>query len=890
MGSNLESSSTSEVSETPEIETDNTQSAETDATSEDFEDCSVNEVSDSDESEACTDTSEDDEDYSDCSAQMETQEEVPEIQENDEEDFSDCSVSEYTKNTTDADHIEEAHFDEEPSDEDEELTEEDETPLETKEVTEEDEVSPETERVTEEGETPSETKEATEEDKVSLESEELAAEDEVSSETDETIEEDEVPPETEEIADENEIPPETEEVAEEDEIPPEMEETASEDEVSPQNEEVPDENEVLPATDEAAEEEGSDQTSENLTEENAESTADETDNSAEDAGENKKEEKENLEEAEKTTDEIEAEQAEMATQQERLPLQERIDKAFENEEVSADEINKLKEEHATELEAKVEERDAIEAQLKSKFDDVLSKDKGSEEYKQALQEYNALQDQKVVLDEQVAEMEEQQSLLEEKANRTNKEQQPDTEPKSLFGWFGRKQPEATETPTATFGNYEVDNHGFVKGENHESYIKYWEGYSADRYKTEMFDQAREQTISPSLVEGIRVSDNDIENPDIFWSQHEPGGTVESFEKIAANIPEVRDRLTAGEPLSVLMEDPRLGRCASIYFHPDSMPEVIKCGDYYEFQSNGRHRILAARNMGYDIPVKVIGERTIEDSGAVDPSELKIIPIEQTAQSQQDVWDEDKWGPDPFKSKDSSSFNIADTKEKVSIVNSLEETKDFDSLSSYMETKYGIQLDHSIKQLEFTTVKNAISGLESVVKEYPDVGNLLKESITSNSGVMSCSGDTLSFNPAYFSDKYTLTKVCNEQSAKKYWVPNASPETIGVHEAAHGIEWALIQANPQYTNDNERVAAWNNCDEAKKIVCEACNNLRQTPFGQTKNAIDHIRSISGYAMKDRSETMAEAFADVAANGEKAQPLSKEITRLTKVYMNKYKGGK
>ncbi len=846
MGSNLESSSTSEVSETLKIETDNTQSAETDATSEDFEDCSVNETSDGDQAEACTDASEDDEDYSDCSAQMETQEEVPEIKENDEDDFSDCGVSENTENTTDVDHIEGDHFDE-----DEELSDEND------------------EGLTDEND------------------EDLSEEDEAPPKTEEATEEDEVPHETEEIADEAEIPPETEGVAEEDEIPPEMEKVDSEDEVPPEAKEATDENEVPSATDEAAEEEASDQTSENLYEEYAESTADETDNFEEDAEEDKREEKESLEEAAKTTDEIEAE---MATQQERLSLQERIDKAFENEEMSAGEINKLKEEHAAELEAKVAERDAIEAQRKSKFDEVLSKEKGSEEYKQALQEYNTLQDQKMVLDEQVAEMKNQQSLLDEKASTANKTQQSETEEKSLFGWFNRKQPDTTEMPAVHFGTYEVDSYGFIKGENYQSYIKDWEGYSADRYKTEMFDQAKEQMISPSLVEGIRISNNDIENPNIFWSQHESGGTVESFEKIATNIPAVRDRLAAGESLRDLMADPQLGCCASIYFHPDSMPEVIKCGDYYEFQSNGRHRILVARNMGYDIPVKVVGERTIEEAGVVEPNGLGTTPIEQTAQSQQDVWDEDKWGADPFKSKDSTSPNIADAREKVSIVKSLEETKDFDSLSSYMETKYGIQIDYSIKQLEFTTVKNAISGLESVVKEYPDVGDLLKKSITSNSGVMSCSGDTLSFNPAYFSDKYTLTKVCNEQSAKKYWVPNASPETIGVHEAAHGIEWALIQANPQYTNDNERVAAWNNCDEAKKIVCEACNNLRHTLFGQTKNAIDHIQSISGYAMKDRSETMAEAFADVAANGEKAQPLSKEITRLTKVYMNKYKGGK
>lgn len=373
MGSNLESSSTSEVSETPEIETDNTQSAETDVTSEDFEDCSVNETSDGDQAEACTDASEDDEDYSDCSAQMETQEEVPEIEENDEDDFSDCGVLENTENTTDVDHIEGDHFDEdeELSDEnDEDLSKEDEAPSKTEEV-------------------PPEIEEA--------------------------VEEDDMPSETGVVDDKNEILPETEEVAEEDEIPPEMERVDSEDQVSAEAKEATDENEVPSATDEVAEEETSDQTSENLSKEDAESTVDETDNFEEDAGEDKKEEKENLEELTKTTDGIETEQAEMATQQERLSLQERIDKAFEKEEVSADEINKLKEEHAAELEAKVAERDAIEAQRKSKFDEVLSKEKGSEEYKQALQEYNALQDQKMVLDEQVAEMGEQQEILEKKS-------------------------------------------------------------------------------------------------------------------------------------------------------------------------------------------------------------------------------------------------------------------------------------------------------------------------------------------------------------------------------------------------------------------------------------------------------------------------------------------
>lgn len=86
-----------------------------------------------------------------------------------------------------------------------------------------------------------------------------------------------------------------------------------------------------------------------------------------------------------------------------------------------------------------------------------------------------------------------------------------------------------------------------------------------------------------------------------------------------------------------------------------------------------------------------------------------------------------------------------------------------------------------------------------------------------------------------------------------------------------------------------MSAWNNCSEATNIVREACDNLKRTPYGAGKSSTELIRAISTYAMENDSETMAEAFADVYANGENAKPLSKEITRLTQSIMNKYKGG-
>lgn len=156
-------------------------------------------------------------------------------------------------------------------------------------------------------------------------------------------------------------------------------------------------------------------TSENLSDEEAEVIAEEKSDEIEDGIEEKKEEQESVEAIEETAEELESDQTEQNSEAASKSLQERIDGAFEKDDVSSSEINDLREENATELQAKIEEKAATEAELKSKFDEVLSKEKGSEEYKQSLREYNDLRDQKASLDEQIASMEKQQELLDKKS-------------------------------------------------------------------------------------------------------------------------------------------------------------------------------------------------------------------------------------------------------------------------------------------------------------------------------------------------------------------------------------------------------------------------------------------------------------------------------------------
>lgn len=162
-------------------------------------------------------------------------------------------------------------------------------------------------------------------------------------------------------------------------------------------------------------EEVSENTSENLSDDEVDTMVEEKSETIEETIEEKAEEQEAVDSVEETADELEDEKTEQLSEQSEQSLQERIDGAFEKEDVTASEINSLRDEHSAELQAKIEEKGTTEAELKAKFDEVLSKEKGTDEYRQSLQEYNALQDRKSELDEQIATMEKQQDLLDKKS-------------------------------------------------------------------------------------------------------------------------------------------------------------------------------------------------------------------------------------------------------------------------------------------------------------------------------------------------------------------------------------------------------------------------------------------------------------------------------------------
>lgn len=220
---------------------------------------------------------------------------------------------------------------------------------------------------------------------------------------------------------------------------------------------------------------------------------------------------------------------------------------------------------------------------------------------------------------------------------------------------------------------------------------------------------------------------------------------------------------------------------------------------------------------------------------------------------------------------------------------ISDVQDYSTLDKYLQSHYDISVDKSVHDLDFGTVKDALAGCESVFKRFKKLPEYIKTIQTKKGGIMSCGGETINFNPTYFADANKLAKTCEEQAAKKWWVKNSTIASIGAHECGHGVEWMMLQRNPDYEYDWQRIDAWNKCTEAKGVVSQACKNIKKTPYGKGKRNVDLIGSISRYANDNASEAMAEAFADVFCNGDNANPLSLEIMKLTEEKVKTYEGG-
>lgn len=221
---------------------------------------------------------------------------------------------------------------------------------------------------------------------------------------------------------------------------------------------------------------------------------------------------------------------------------------------------------------------------------------------------------------------------------------------------------------------------------------------------------------------------------------------------------------------------------------------------------------------------------------------------------------------------------------------VEQCENFDELEKYISEKYGIEIDTSVKKLNFNSVKTAFSGIETALTEIPELKSYIRSAKARPGDFMSCSyyGD-ISFDSVVYSDPKKLKKMFTANIEIGYWISGSSPASVGMHEASHLVERALIERSGKYGTNREKISAWSKCTEAKAIVSQACKNVKKTPFGKGKTKDQLLKTISGYAAEDSSEALADSFESVYIYGEKASPLAHEIKRLSLETLASYKKG-
>lgn len=219
-----------------------------------------------------------------------------------------------------------------------------------------------------------------------------------------------------------------------------------------------------------------------------------------------------------------------------------------------------------------------------------------------------------------------------------------------------------------------------------------------------------------------------------------------------------------------------------------------------------------------------------------------------------------------------------------------DTHDLNELSQYMKSTHGIHVDPATFQnQDFENVKQAAASVEHIIREFPQAAANFHELRGEDlkNGVMASASyrGVIRLADYYFKSRNGLMQKYANAESKGFHPAGSNGDHVATHEAGHILERALIdkyvlsQGSDYYT----RLQAsndWGKCTYAGKVVSEACRMAKKTPGGKGMKNAALISSVSGYATRNKSETMAECVADYVANGQNAKPLSVAVWNVLK----------
>ena len=222
------------------------------------------------------------------------------------------------------------------------------------------------------------------------------------------------------------------------------------------------------------------------------------------------------------------------------------------------------------------------------------------------------------------------------------------------------------------------------------------------------------------------------------------------------------------------------------------------------------------------------------------------------------------------------------------ITSASQAKYFGQLQKYGQEKLGIKVGYSLHDIDFQTVKDAVSEIETIINEFPQAKGAFKwlsgNNKKKNAFAAASFEGGIDLNGKKYKDLKSLGQDYLDNVNDHFHPMGTTVKHITTHEAGHILEKALIEkaypGNDPWTKYS-KITAWNNCTLAKDIVGKALETVKNDlGVKGVKYNKSLMGTVSFYAQKNKSECLAECVADYVANGEKAKPLSKAVWKELK----------
>lgn len=169
--------------------------------------------------------------------------------------------------------------------------------------------------------------------------------------------------------------------------------------------------------------------------------------------------------------------------------------------------------------------------------------------------------------------------------------------------------DSTAFPSDTFGqNLQLiqdrlsSSRYFSRGNHYNEYLEFWEQgnycFLPEKQMNLVYIRARD-------IEGVYLNDREVQNPESFWTRNGRNGwSRENILRKAAHIEDIQKYMRRGASLEDLSQNPVLNSTIQSYYN--NPVRVARVNGYYVFQSDGRHRTLAAQSLDVYIPVLITG--------------------------------------------------------------------------------------------------------------------------------------------------------------------------------------------------------------------------------------------------------------------------------------------